>query len=604
MSRIDLAYDGDKLRVKFKFKKRTLDHLKNIGGGFFDGNDWIFSNNKTREICRLMRQNELPLTLSEEIQGEFGVNKYGFSEKELLKKKTMLNAHPSAAKDDVNFDEKCLRFREGLSLLPFQRAGISYAISKNGRCLFADEMGLGKTIQGIGIIRHYESDLPAVICAPASLLYNWKKEILKWLPDFKEDDIHVAKKSTDKPRGKVFICGYDYTIKNEKVLSTFLGLAGIFIIDESHNIKNPDAKRSKSIINIGHVAKRLIFITGTPILNRPIELYTTLYALDPLVWPDYFKFASRYCDAEKTKFGWDFTGSSYSNELHMTLINDYMVRRKKNDVLTQLPDKKRFTRYIDCGSDERLDLEGKIHRLTEMCREALNRNSGNRKLAKRYLLDKSSEELEGGSIFELYNMTSKVKAQAVADMIADEMESNPDDKIILFAHHSDFMNILQTAVESKLKAGESFIRVDGSMPAEKRFLAAEEFQNNDQCKVAVLSIMAASVGLTLTKSNKVYMCELPWTPGISQQAEDRAHRLTQTKDVFIYYMLAEGTLDASMWSMLNSKSNTSNEFIDGGTSQNLSEDDSEFGDPSSGDIIDLIFSNIKREDAQKSAISC
>jgi SWI/SNF-related matrix-associated actin-dependent regulator 1 of chromatin subfamily A len=571
-----LTQEGDSIVAKFGFNKNYQDLLKTFKGARFDGEDkrWIIPMNHLRLLCRAMREKGYGMDLCKAFQATFGVNKDGFSPVEVEKRNLWLKNHYSNAVDKLDYDESSLGMPH--PLLPYQRAGIFYAEQKNGRILLADDMGLGKTIQAIGIAKVYKSDWPVVVVAPASLLLNWKKELVKWLPhDLTEDDVHVMKKGKDNPRGKVIICSYDYT-KNHAKLTSFLGMQGVLLVDEAHNIKTYTAKRSKSVIYLSHFAKRVILMTGTPVLNRVEELFSLVHAINPHTWGDYDSFVYRYCNAQLGKFGLDVSGLSNEDELFMKLREDLMCRRLKNDVLKQLPDKLRTTMTLDVNKKSACSATLLIEEQVKEIIYALHINGDDLQMAKSYLLGMKAGDI-GKTLFEAYRLTGLAKIDALCDWIGEKI-SGGCKKIVIFGHHKDFLDGIENKIISmnEKKKGDQdaigYMRIDGSTSKDKRFNNQESFQTDESCNVAILSINAANSGLTLTEANVLVMGELPWTPGVSRQAEDRVHRIGQKCTVNIYYTIAEDTFDGALWNMLKGKSVIASKILDYGNGDEMEEE--------------------------------
>jgi SWI/SNF-related matrix-associated actin-dependent regulator 1 of chromatin subfamily A len=595
-----LSYEDDKVIAVFNYSEKYTKVLRKMQGSFFDGakKRWVAPKSCTRELCREMRKNAFYLSLSDEIQKEFKVNKEGFSEKEIAERERWRLNHISNATDCLDFDEESLELK--YPLLKYQRGGIYYAEQKNGRLLLADDMGLGKTIQAIGIAKKYKRDWPVVVVAPASLLLNWRKEFLTWLPkDINEDDVTVMRDGKMSPRGKIIICSYHYAHTRLEDLITFLGIRGVLLVDEAQAIKNFNAKRTGAVVSLSHVAKRVVLMTGTPILNRVEELYSLVHAIDPIGWGDYYSFVFRYCAAEKTKFGLFVGGVSNDEELHRRLREELMCRRLKTDVLKQLPEKRRVTLTLDTnkkivGQTQEI-LEYYIHRVIY----AIHTNDYNLQKAKSYILAENGADVSE-SLFEAYRLTGMAKADSLCEWIEEKISSGLN-KLIIFGHHKDFLNSVQEKIEAinekrvkankKIKIKEEkvkplgFMRIDGTTTKEKRFLNQERFQQEEECNIALLSINAANSGLTLTSSNVVIMGELPWTPGVSRQAEDRVHRIGQELDVMIYYTIADDTFDGALWNMLRNKSLVASKVLDDGHGDEMDES-IEMG---SGDLLSALI---------------
>lgn len=612
-NRMYLEIRGQLVFTKFMYSDKYVKVLKKIHNARYVGNvdkfsEWSIPLTELQKLCREMRIEKYYLSLSEEIQKMFNVDSRGFSKKEIEKREKWRLSHISNAIDCKDFDEDSLEMP--YPLLNYQRGGIYYAELKKGRILLGDDMGLGKTIQGIGIAKRYRTDWPVVVVAPASLILNWKSEILKWLPkDVTEDDVFVMKNGKSKPKGKIIVCSYDYSYKNKEILTQFLGVKGILLVDEAHNIKNLKAKRTEGIIYLSHFSKRVVLMTGTPMLNRVEELFPLLHAIDPIRWDDYISFVFRYCDAKRTKFGLDVGGISNDEELHCRLRDELMCRRLKKDVLKQLPDKRRTTLILDTSKAEINKTKEIIKTEVEKIVYSIKKNNYDLNSAKSFLLSKGSSQI-GDTLFEAYKLTGMSKIESLCSWVQEKIESGLE-KIIIFGHHKEFLDKLQEQIDNinikrqnlnkKTKDVEShkkeigYMRIDGSTSKEKRFENQSEFQENENCNVALLSINAANSGLTLTSSNVVVMGELPWTPGVSRQAEDRVHRIGQKNNVDIYYTIAEETFDGALWNMLRNKSLIASNVLDAGEGDKMEENMDENIQMGSSDLLTaLIIDTYKR----------
>jgi SWI/SNF-related matrix-associated actin-dependent regulator of chromatin subfamily A-like protein 1 len=249
---------------------------------------------------------------------------------------------------------------EGLAYFPYQLEGIAFARSRTGT-LLADEQGVGKTIETIGLINALGDDLPYIlIVCPATMRLVWRTELERWL--FKRLSIGVV--GTDSvpvellSRVNILIINYDRLWKTrDLILDRNWDLV---ILDEVHLIKNPDTYRSRVVGQLQAV--RRLALSGTPMPNRPIELYPILSWLDPSRWPaeGKFKFALRYCAARSTTFGWDMNGSSHTEELGNVLRSTVMIRRTKAEVLPQLPPKFRRVVELEPGVDLKAVVEHEL----------------------------------------------------------------------------------------------------------------------------------------------------------------------------------------------------------------------------------------------------
>ncbi len=231
------------------------------------------------------------------------------------------------------------------ALYDFQVEGVKFGIEHHCRFLLADEMGVGKTIQAISLAYLYRDSWPVLIICPGSMKYLWKGEIQTWL-GLKDIRINIINSSKQKisTEAYFYIISYDL-VRN--ILKKLRRMTFDFVIlDEAHSIKNKDSLRARNILPIAIRAKRLILMTGTPLLAKPYEGYPLLYALRPDLFPYFKRYAYRYCDPQPTPFGISWSGTSNTKELHW-ILSTLMVRRLKNDVLNRLPPKHRQKVLID-----------------------------------------------------------------------------------------------------------------------------------------------------------------------------------------------------------------------------------------------------------------
>ncbi|NXC44895.1 ZRAB3 endonuclease, partial [Penelope pileata] len=440
-------------------------------------------------------------------------------------------------------------------LLPFQEKGIIFALQRSGRCMIADEMGLGKTIQAIAISYYYKEEWPLLIVVPSSLRYPWVDEMEKWIPELSPDDISIIQNKTDTGRistSKVTILGYGLLTSDAQTLVDALYRQNfkVVVIDESHYMKSRNATRSKILLPIVQKAVRAILLTGTPALGRPEELFMQIEALYPGRFGTWKEYAKKYCNARLRFFGkrtqWDCRGASNLEELHQ-LLREIMIRRLKNDVLTQLPPKVRQRIPFDLPQAAAKNLNTTFEEWEKLMRN-LNSEATNSRFVEVISL-----------ITRMYKETAIAKAGAVKDYIKMMLE-NDKLKFLVFAHH---LSMLQACTEAAIENKVRYIRIDGSVPSAERIHLVNQFQKDPDTRVAILSIQAAGQGLTFTAATHVVFAELYWDPGHIKQAEDRAHRIGQCSSVNIHFLIAKGTLDPLMWAMLNRKAKVTGSTLNG-----------------------------------------
>lgn len=443
---------------------------------------------------------------------------------------------------------------DGLHYLPFQSAGVEYALGRHGT-LFGDEMGLGKTIQALGVINAKPEINRVLIVCPASLKINWRNEAKKWL--IRPLTVGIARSTEEFPESDIVIINYDILKKFSLAIRSVSWDA--IICDEAHYLKNPAAQRSKMILGNNEYTRKKkesaihplvsnykLALSGTPAVNRPKELFPILNWLDPKTWPEFFPFALKYCNAHKTDYGWNFDGASNLAELQDKMRSSVMIRRLKEDVLKDLPEKRR--QVIEIPSDE-FSRELKAERLAiKNHKKQLAAFRKKLRFAKINSTEKEFREeakklRQGAKIaFEEIARARHKIALAKCPHVIEHLRSIIDQgqKVICFAHHLDVIKKIFEAFPDQA------VQIIGSMPIEKRQEAVEKFQNDPNCMIFVGSIQACREGLTLTAASKVVFAEFLYVPGHLQQAEDRAHRIGQKSFVLVQYLVVSESIDAHM----------------------------------------------------------
>ena len=460
------------------------------------------------------------------------------------------------------------------NLYRFQKQGIIFGIKKYSRLLIADEMGVGKTVQAIGLSCLYQKDWPVLVICPSSLKFAWRDEITLWLGEvLKKDEVQVIKHSKNefKEDKKYYIISYDLSVRMiDKIIEKKFNY---IIADEAHYLKSRSAKRTMSLTPILQRSKRVVLLTGTPILAKPMEIFSLLHILRPDKFKGFKEFGTRYCDPKMLPFGLiDWSGSSNSRELN-SILNKLMIRRLKKDVLSQLPPKKR--QKIEIATDSKVikrlkifmeksskKFEELLGTQIELDKLGINAEDINISNKKEKDSDNKSKDNEEESILnkfnKAYSMTGEAKLPGIRDYVNYLVDNSC--KFLIFAHHSEVLDAIEDVIiDDKI----GYIRIDGKVAIDKRQDLVNKFQTDEECLVAILSITACATGLTLTKASTVVFAELHFTPSIMIQAEDRAHRIGQDAGcVNIHYLVGEDTLDVLLFRKLNEKQNIVSTTLD------------------------------------------
>lgn len=411
---------------------------------------------------------------------------------------------------------------EGLKPFDFQIDAAKWALTRP-KSYMALEAGLGKTI--VACLVYNSTKQRVVYVCPPFLLGNVANEFKKWCGvEVTRFDELLTDKWKDKDIEVVLIPdSMIYKIPTLKIISKLSKLFPTIIVDEAHRFKSRDAKRTKALFSVSRKFKRQIFMSGTPMPNRPMELYPVLKVTAPhtIGHKNYFQYGVRYCDGFQDEFGWDFSGASNLKELSTNIKKDFMLRIRKDEVLKELPPKIETLVMFDGKMPKELSgLEKEI--LKEHTLEDLGTVIGDTHLST-YLRQVG---------------TAKVKPSA--KIIRDFLDSSGE-SILVFGVHKEAIRLLS----EELKTFDPII-ITGDVDKDERFKRAELFQKDKSRRLMILNIQAGGVGFNLTKATRVIFFETTWVPADLDQAADRAHRIGQKDFVNVLYLCFVDSLDSIM----------------------------------------------------------
>ncbi|XP_010546167.1 PREDICTED: DNA annealing helicase and endonuclease ZRANB3 isoform X2 [Tarenaya hassleriana] len=490
------------------------------------------------------------------------------------------------------------------SLLPFQLDGLRFGLRRGGRCLIADEMGLGKTLQAIAIAGCFMNEGSILVVCPAVLRFSWAEELERWLPFCLPSDIHLVFGHQNNPVylsrwPKIVVISYTML---QHLRKTMLEREwALLIVDESHHLRCSKTKSEpaeiKTVLDVAENAKRIVLLSGTPSLSRPFDIFHQINMLWPgLLGKDKYEFAKTYCDIGfvkglQGKVFQDFSKGIRLQELNVLLKQTVMIRRLKQHVLTQLPPKRRqIVTILLKKSDIALakaavsEAHQKAYKENVVITEA-NKNSeephaGNA-CGENKGGDVSSEDLGSPNPVTDNQLCGKLSYQELgiaklsgfrdwfslhplipeSDNIPEEADGNTSStKMVVFAHHHKVLDGIQEFICEK---DICFVRIDGTTLPRDRQLAVQSFRSCSEVKVAIIGIEAGGVGLDFSAAQNVVFVELPQTPSLMLQAEDRAHRRGQKSAVNVYIFCAKDTRDESRWKNLNKKLHRVSSTTDG-----------------------------------------
>lgn len=451
--------------------------------------------------------------------------------------------------------------KHNLKITPYdyQQEGILFGLRKK-RFLIGDEPGLGKTLQSIGVIdcaRAY----PCLVICPASLKINWQREFEKFT--------HVKALVLDNQTRATFpyliktIGMYQVAIVNfeslrkyfvwdiksngafrlkDVVFADYIKLFRSVIIDESHRVKDPSAQQTIFTKGICTGKRYIALLSGTPVVNRPEDLISQLSIMDRLGenFGGRGKFMTDYCS-----FGKDQTEERAEAlaELSRKLYAHCMIRREKKTVLKELPDKTRTDLLVELDPKGReiyntaaADLREYLEKYTECSDVEIRRKMRMEALVK---------------FMTLRSLSAKGKIKQAVDFVNTFLAN--DKPLILFCS-------LHEIVDALKKAFPKAVTITGRETSVEKQAAVDSFQSG-HAQLALCSIKAAGVGLTLTASSNVAFVEFPWTYADCCQCEDRAHRIGQKDNVTCYYLLGRGTIDRVLYNIIHTKKAIANQIM-------------------------------------------
>jgi len=462
---------------------------------------------------------------------------------------------------DLSISDDKLKEYLKLTPYPYQKQGIAYCINKK-RVIIGDQPGLGKTAQAIAAVT-LSNQFPCLVICPSSLKENWKREFHMWtnkkaviLNDSNKNTWHMFAKGQSlfgqgqEGMTQVFITNYESLKKyfvtriekpndrtplrlNHIRFSPNINIFKSVIIDESHRIKDIKTQQTKFTKGICQGKEYIYALTGTPVVNKPVDLVSQLGVIDQMKrFGDYSQFLKRYCG------GFD-NGHSNLKELNWMLNSHCFFRREKKDVLKDLPDKVRQVVMCDIINRKEYnaaleDLEIYLKKYRQASDEQIARSMKGEVMVR---------------IGVLKNISARGKLNDVVEYISDIVESG--EKIVVFIH-------LKEVAQHLKKMFPAAVTITGDDNNVDRQKAVDSFQKDPECQVIICSIKAAGVGLTLTASSRVAFVELPWHAADTEQCEDRCHRIGQKESVQCTYFLGKETIDQWIYEIIDSKRGIAN----------------------------------------------
>ena len=456
-----------------------------------------------------------------------------------------------------------------------------------GGCL-ADDMGLGKTLQTLSFLRHvverYPEETHLVVC-PTSLLYNWEAEMKKFVPDLDSYLHYGAGRVLDKEtfsRARVILTSYGMLRSDIQQLSAWK--FGYVILDESQAIKNPASVARRAVQQLQ--SRNRLALSGTPVQNSTFDLYAQMDFLNPGMLGSQDFFRAQFATAI------DRNGDAVAAARLRKLIYPFILRRTKEQVARDLPDKTEMILWCEMGEEQRRIYD----QFRESYRAALLGRIGEEGMGKSsiYILEgltklrqicDSPALLKGGPGGAAGAEGAEGAAGAVGragdaagvggvgdpagggypnvsakleELIREIEENVGHHKALVFSQFTSMLQLIRQALEEK---GIPYLYLDGGVPAEERRRAVSQFQEEEDTRIFLISLKAGGVGLTLTAADYVYLVDPWWNPATEQQAIDRTHRIGQEKKVFAYRMICRDTVEEKILQLQERKKSLASDLI-------------------------------------------
>jgi len=439
------------------------------------------------------------------------------------------------------------------------------------RFILADDMGLGKTIQALTFLQHLkdkQGHLFALVVCPTTLMYNWENELKKFTPSLGYHIHHGSQRLNNAKllkQHEVIITTYG-TMRSDIRLLTELQFDSI-ILDESQAIKNPQSKVAKASVLLK--GNHRICMSGTPLQNNTFDVYAQMNFLNPGMLGSIEHFRNDFATPI------DKFGEQEQKEHLRRLLYPFILRRTKEQVAKDLPEKTETVLYCEMNTEQR-----KIY-------DAYRNEYRSR------ILGTIDEVGIGGSQLTILQGLMKLRQICDSPYILNEEEKLPNVSIKLeelsrelkenISNHktlvfSQFLGMLALIREKLEEQGIPYVYFDGSTSAADREKAVRSFQENDDIRVFLISLKAGGVGLNLTAASYVFIVDPWWNPAVEQQAIDRTHRIGQTNNIFAYRMICKDTIEDKILVLQEKKRALAKDLIsdDTGFVKSLSREDVEY----------------------------
>lgn len=440
---------------------------------------------------------------------------------------------------------------------------------KDGLYVTDDYIVTHNTIQTLAFIASTKDAFPVVIVSPLTTLVNWKREIERFIrldTYLKGSQSRLDQLSAHMPIIEMIRTGEDKSLDVADIYIINYDLIGrrlknlkkveprTVVCDEIQYVRNSYTGRYEAVreLALQSSVKYRIGLSGTPIYNKGVEMYNIIEIIKSGLLGEREEFIRRYCN-----------NSFYGNEnetseqgktgLAKILRNTIMIRRKKADVLPDLPEKVKMKQVIPIDVNLYTAQLGKLFEQIELAKENLSSMTlEDEKKEGLFALNKKVQEMRQGE----RQIAGLAKAPFVVQYMQNLLQDYEEEKFVIFCHHISVHEIIYDRLNRY-----GAVQIIGGQSDKQRQEAIDKFQNDPKTRVIICGLRAGNLGISLTKSTYVIFAELDWSPAVHWQAEDRLHRIGQTKTVFAHYLEGEDTFDEIISQILLNKNMIINDVL-------------------------------------------
>ncbi len=442
------------------------------------------------------------------------------------------------------------------SLRPYQHAGFAWlarVCEWAGGGVLADEMGLGKTVQTITALLHRAENGPTLVVAPTSVCFNWRREIERFAPTLRVRLMEGSGRSgalQDLGPGDVVIASYGVVV-NEIDAFARVKLATV-VFDEAQALKNPAAQRTRAIRRLQADAR--IAISGTPVENHLGELWSLFSVVLPGLlgpWPAFFKRFAAPIERDN---------DDEAREALLSLLAPFLLRRTKDEVAKDLPERIEISLPIELSEEERALYEAARRRAeSDIAAAAVGANQEQARIRLLASLTRLRRLCCHPKLDDPDSPVASTKLLRCLRLVDDIVGAGS--RALLFSQFTSHLRLVEEAIKER---GVPVLYLDGTTPAEERARRVDAFQRGE-APVFLISLKAGGAGLNLTAADYVLHLDPWWNPAVEDQATDRAHRIGQTRPVTVYRLVAAGTIEERVLEMHDEKRALANDVLQGAT---------------------------------------